>query len=158
MIKKIVSSGMFIALVILATSCSSSKNGTALKATNGNLSGTWTITNILTSLPPNINITNVFDEAPFDAFKESTWDLTRNGKGSFTLADGTKKEIYWSIYGKDPNAEFQFKKLNGEKARNVDAGYRLQLQSISENEFVARSPIDIGEGKTGYITYTFTKK
>ncbi|MEO6134699.1 MAG: hypothetical protein ABIP35_06070 [Ginsengibacter sp.] len=158
MIKKIVSLGMFISLVILAASCSSSKSGTALKANNGNLSGTWTITNILTNLPPNISITDVFDEAPFDAFKGSTWELVRNGKGSFTLTNGTKQDIYWSIYGKDPNAEFQFKKLKGEKARNVDAGYRLQLQSISANEFVARSPIDIGEGKTGYITYTFTKK
>lgn len=145
------------AIVLLTASCSSSKTGTALKATNGNLSGTWTITNILTSLPPNINITDVFDEASFDAFKKSTWELIRNGKGSFTLENGTKKEIYWSIYGKEPNAEFQFKKLNGQKAKDVDAGYRLELQSISANEFVARSPIDIGEGKTGYITYTFTK-
>lgn len=156
--KKIVSIGLFSTIIVLMASCSTSKTGTGLKATNGNLSGTWAITNILTDLPPNINITDVFDEAPFDAFKESTWELVRNGKGSFTLVDGTKKDIYWSIYGKDPNAEFQFKKLNGEKARNVDAGYRLQIQSIRDNEFVARSPIDIGDGKTGYISYTFTRK
>jgi hypothetical protein len=150
---------LFIATAtFFMTSCSSTKNATNLKATNGHLAGTWTISNILTDLPPNINITDVFDEAPFDTFKGSTWELIRNGKGSFTLPNGTKKDIYWSIYGQDPNAQFQFKKLNGEKARNVDAGYRLQLQSITANEFIARSPVDIGEGKTGFITYTFTRK
>lgn len=150
---------LFIATAtFFIASCSSTKNATNLKATNSHLAGTWTVSNIITDLPPNINITNAFDEAPFDDFKKSTWELIRNGKGSFTLTNGTKKDIYWSIYGKEPDAEFQFKKLNGQKARNLDEGYRLQIQSISDLEFVARSPIDIGNGKTGYITYTFTRQ
>jgi hypothetical protein len=156
--KKIVASGFFSLIILCLTSCSASKSGTGLKATNGHLAGTWTISNIITDLPPNITITDVFDEAPFDAFKGSTWNLVRNGKGTYSLTSGRTQDIYWSIYGKDPDAAFQFKKLNGEKARNVDAGYRLQIQSIAQNEFVARSAVDVGGGKTGYITYTFTRQ
>lgn len=152
-----------IQIVLIATatffmaSCSSSKNATDLKATNGNLAGKWAISNISVDVPPDFKVTDVFDEAPYKDFKGSTWDLIRNGKGSFTLTNGTKEDIYWSIYGKGGNAQFQFKKLKGMKPRNVADGYRLQLQNISGGSFIAKSPVDLGNGKTGYITYTFTK-
>ena len=139
------------------SACSSSKNATDLKATNGKLAGKWTVSNISVDLPQGFKVTDVFDQAPFEDFKGSTWDLIRNGKGSFTLTNGTKEDIYWSIFGSGNDAQFQFKKLNGAKAKNVADGYRLQLQSITSNSFVARSPVDVGNGKTGYITYTFTK-
>ena len=139
------------------TGCSSTKNATDLRATAGNLDGTWTISNISVDVPSTFKVTDVFDEAPYQDFQGSTWNLVRNGKGSFTLTNGTKEDIYWSINGKGENAQFQFKKLNGIKAKNVDDGYRLQLQNIASNSFVARSPIDLGNGNTGYITYTFTK-
>lgn len=155
--KKIFCSFIAITTTFLITSCSSTKNATDLKATNGNLDGTWTISNIVTDVPSTIKVTDVFDQAPYQDFQGSMWNLIKNGKGSFTLSNGTKEDIYWSIYGKGDNAQFQFKKLNGMKAKNVDEGYRLQLMNISSNSFVARSPIDLGDGKTGYITYTFTK-
>ncbi|MEO5649583.1 MAG: hypothetical protein ABIR03_06620 [Ginsengibacter sp.] len=150
---------LFIATVLFfMAGCSSTKNTTGLKATNGHLAGTWTISNISIDLPSDLKVTNVFDEAPYEDFKGSTWSLVRNGKGFFTLTNGTKKEIYWSIYGKEPDAQFQFKKLNGTKARNVEDGYRLQLQDISSNSFTAQSPLDAGNGKTGKITYIFTRQ
>lgn len=142
---------------ILIVSCSSTKNSTNLSATNGHLEGTYTITDIQTDIPSGFKITDAFDEAPYENFKGSKWDLVRNGNGSFTMPNGTKENIYWSINGKGDNAQFQFKKLNGEKARKVTDGYRLQLKNIGSNSFVARSPIDLGNGSTGYITYTFTK-
>lgn len=144
--------------MITFVSCSSTKNSTDLKATTGNLKGTWTITNIDVNVPAGFTIKNVFDEAPYSEFQGSTWELIRNGKGSFTLANGTKENIYWSIYKKHPQPEFQFKKLNGEKARNVDEGYRMILQNISANSFTAISPVPLDEGKTGSIIYTFTRK
>ena len=155
--KKIFSGFLIMTTVFFITSCSSSKNATDLKATTGNLDGTWTISNISVDVPSTFKVTDVFDEAPYQDFQGSTWNLVRNGKGSFTLANGTKEDIYWSINGKGENAQFQFKKLNGMKAKNVDDGYRLQLQNISGNSFVAKSPIDLGDGNTGYISYTFTK-
>lgn len=144
-------------ITLFLTSCTSSKNATNLKASNSHLAGTWTISDINVDLPSDFKVTDVFDEAPYEDFKGSTWDLIKNGNGHFTLTNGTKEDIYWSIFGKGSDAQFQFKKLNGSKARNVQDGYRLQLQNISGNSFVAKSPIDIGNGQTGYITYTFTK-
>jgi hypothetical protein len=155
--KKTVPILFFLAAIFFISSCSSTKNATDLKATNGNLAGTWTVSNIAVDVPADFHVTNVFDEAPYEDFKGSTWNLVRNGKGSFSLTNGTKEDIYWTIYGKGNDAQFQFKKLNGEKARNVDEGYRLQLQNISSNSFTAKSPVDLGNGKTGYITYTFSK-
>lgn len=144
-------------ILVIIISCSTTKKSTNLSATNGSLAGTYTITDIQTDIPSDFKITNAFDEAPYENFKGSIWDLVRNGNGSFTLPNGTKENIYWSVYGKGDDAQFQFKKLNGEKARNVTEGYRLQLQNISSDNFIARTPIDLGNGKTGYIIYTFTK-
>ena len=149
---------LFFLATIVIWSCSSSKNATDLKPTNGHLAGTWTISNIAVDVPTGFQITNVFDEAPYTDFQGSTWDLIRNGKGSFTLTNGTKEGIYWSIFGKGDDAQFQFKKLNGEKAKNVEEGYRLQLGPINSNSFTAKSIIDVGNGGQGSITYTFTKK
>lgn len=144
-------------IVLLITSCSSTKDATDLSATHGHLAGTYTITDIQTDIPAGFKITDAFDQGPYENFKGSTWELVRNGKGSFTMPNGTKENIYWSIEGKGTDAQFLFKKLNGEKARKVTDGYKLQLQNISSDSFIARSPIDLGGGKTGYITYTFTK-
>ena len=155
--KKSVPFLFLFATILFITSCSSTKNATDLKATNGNLAGTWTVSDITVDVPADFQVTNVFDEAPYSDFKGSTWDLVRNGKGSFTLTNGTKEDIYWSTKGSGENAQFQFKKLNGEKARNVDEGYTLQIQNITSDSFVAKSPVDLGNGNTGYITYTFTK-
>lgn len=155
--KKIFNTFLIIIATFFVTSCSPTKNATDLKAKTGNLDGTWTISNISVDVPSTFKVTDVFDEAPYQDFQGSTWNLVRNGKGSFTLANGTKEDIYWSINGKGENAQFQFKKLNGMKAKNVEDGYRLQLQNIAGNSFVARSPIDLGNGNTGYISYTFTK-
>ncbi|MEO7834424.1 MAG: hypothetical protein ABIR50_03830 [Ginsengibacter sp.] len=156
--KKIFQILFFIAATAFMTSCSTSKNATNLKPTTGHLSGTWTISDIAVDVPSGFQVTNVFDEAPYTDFKGSTWNLIRNGKGSFALTNGTKENIYWSIYGKGDNAEFQFKKLNGEKAKNVEEGYRLALGPISGNSFTAKSTINVGNAKTGVITYTFTKQ
>lgn len=145
------------AMVAAFIGCSSTKNVSDLKASRSNLSGTWTVSGISVDLPENFKISNVFDEAPYQDFEGSTWELIRNGKGFFSLTNGTKEEIYWSVYNEGDNPQFQFKKLNGEKARNVDDGYRLQIQNISSTSFVARTAIETGNGETGYITYTFTK-
>ena len=155
--KKFINLFTVVITVFFLASCSSSKNATDLKTSTGNLSGLWTVSNISVDLPSDFKVSDVFDEAPYQDFMNSQWDLKRNGKGAYTLSNGTKRDIYWSVYGKGADAQFQFKKLYGEKARNVDQGYRLDITNVSTNSFVARTPIDMGNGKSGYITYTFTK-
>jgi len=125
----------FLFCIFFFISCTSSKNATNLKPTAANLSGNWTITNIAVDVPAGFQISNVFDEALYSDFQGSKWNLIRNGNGSFTLTNGTKEDIYWSIYGKGNDAQFQFKKLNGMKAKKVENGYRLQLGTISSNSF-----------------------
>jgi hypothetical protein len=156
--KKAIRVLFFIATGTFIISCSSLKNATNLTPTNSHLAGKWTISNIAVDVPSGFQVTNVFDEAPYADFKGSTWDLIRNGNGSFTLSNGRKENIYWSIFGKGDNAQFQFKKLNGQKARNVEEGYRLALGPISSNSFTAKSTINTSTDSTGSITYTFTKQ
>ena len=145
-------------LTLLSWSCTSSKNATNLKPTRNHLAGTWTISNIDVKMPSGYKVSTVFDEAPYTDFNESTWNLVRNGNGSFTLANGTKENIYWGVEGKGNNAQFVFKKLNGMKPRNVEGGFKLDLGPISSNSFSATSNINAGSDSTGTITYYFTKK
>jgi hypothetical protein len=156
--KKAVHLLFVIAAITFFSNCSSTKNATNLTPTNTHLAGKWTVSDIAVNVPAGFQVTNVFDEAPYTDFKGSTWDLIRNGNGSFTLANGTKENIYWSIFGKGDNAQLQFKKLNGQKARNVEEGYRLSLGPISSNTFTAKSIINTGTDSTGSIIYTFTKQ
>jgi hypothetical protein len=52
---------------------------------------------------------------------------------------------------------FQFKKLEvSDKAKNVKDGYRLQVQQVSDTNLILRSPIELSDGKTGYINYSFS--
>ena len=156
--KKYIPVILFVLVTTFLFSCSTSKNATNLKPTRSHLAGTWTISDISVDVPAGFKVTNAFDEAPYTDFKGSTWELIRNGNGSFTLGNGTKENIYWGIYGSADNAQFEFKKLNGMKPKNVESGYRLKLGPISSNSFTATSVVDAGNNRTGSITYTFTKK
>ena|SRR5690242_349127 len=147
-----------IIFTVVLLGCSSSKNATNLKPNRSHLSGTWTITDVNVNLPEGFKITDVFDEASAADFKGSTWNLIKNGNGSFTLDNGTKENIYWGVDGKGDNAQFEFKKLNGMKPRNVESGYKLNLGPISSDSFTATSVINASSDSTGTITYTFTKK
>lgn len=150
---------LLLLLGLLLVNCSSTKGIDGnLPATHGNLKGTWTVSDIQIDLPAGFNVTKVFNTAPYEDFRGSTWELIRNGKGSFTLSNGTKEEIYWTITGDKSAPQFQFKILDGEKARNVEEGYRLAIQGLNENSFKAMSSVQFAEGKTGAITYTFTRK
>ena len=149
---------LFILVTIFLFSCTTSKNATNLKPTRSHLAGKWTISDISVDVPAGFKVTTVFDEAPYPDFKGSTWNLMRNGNGSFSLSNGSKENIYWGIYGSADNAQFEFKKLNGMKPKNVESGYRMKLGTISDSSFTASSVVDTGNNSTGSITYTFTKK
>src|SRR5687767_8730072 len=115
---------LFTVFACIILACSTSKN-TQVKITPGTFAGNWTISDIKLDIPPDFKVNNVFDEAPYQDFIGSKWNLVRNGKGSFTLNNGTKQDIYWSIYNQNDEKMFQFKKLeDNDKAKNVKEGYR----------------------------------
>lgn len=143
--------------VLLFAGCSSSKNAAGTKISPGKLAGEWTLTDISVEMPSEYKVTDLFDEASPQDFENSVWDLKRNGKGSYTLANGTSRQIHWSIQGKGENAQFQFKKLMGEKARDVEEGYRMDIDFLDDNTFVTKASVGAGSGNPGHITYVFTK-
>ena len=155
--KKLIKINLLITVIALVFAACSTPKNTQVKITPGTFAGNWIISDIKLDMPSDFKVNNVFDEAPYQDFMGSRWNLIRNGKGSFTLNNGTKQDIYWSIYNQDNEKIFQFKKLeDNDKAKNVKEGYRLQVQQIGDTNFVLRSPLKLSEGKTGYISYTFS--
>ncbi|MEO7801267.1 MAG: hypothetical protein ABIR81_04670 [Ginsengibacter sp.] len=149
-----------VMLTIIFEACSSTKSTqtTTANLNVGAFSGKWTVTDVRVDIPADYKIGDVFDEAPYEDFRGSRWELVRNGKGSFTLNSGASQEIFWSLYNQANEKMFQFKKLeHKDKAKNVDDGYRLQIMQSSDTAFVLRSNLNLGDQKQGYITYNFSK-
>lgn len=149
-----------VVLTIIFEACSSTKttqsNTANLNA--GSFSGKWTVTDVKVDIPADYKISNVFDEAPYEDFKGSKWELIRNGKGSFTLNKGSHQEIFWSLYNQGNEKMFQFKKLEDkDKPKNINDGYRLQIMQAGDTAFVLRSNLNLGNQRQGHITYNFSK-
>jgi len=162
--KKILQTSLAIlAIAFVFSACSSQKNtvsggSSAASVSRGKFVGTWTLTNVsYDGLVPNA-VQNVFDQAAPSAFVGSTWKLTNSGNGIYTLANGASQTIFWSVYNGGTNGtQFQFKKLyEGDKAKNVEEGYRLNIASVSDAGMTLQSPVAVGSG-TGYVVYTFVK-
>jgi len=150
-----------LAVALIFSACSSQKNTVASSTTGvsrGKFVGTWNLTNVTyDGLVPNA-VQTVFDQAAPSAFVGSVWKLTNSGNGIYTLANGTAQTIFWSVFN-DATAgtQFQFKKLyEGDKAKNVQEGYRLNIGSMTGNTMTLQSPVAVGNG-TGYVVYSFTK-
>lgn len=149
------------ALSFVIASCSTPKgtttSGTAA-AGRGKFTGTWTISSISYNGIVESAVQNVFDQSAPSTFRGSTWNLTNSGNGLYTLTNGTSQTIFWSVNNTDPNGQiFQFKKIyQGDKAKNVTAGYQLYVVSNDGSTMVLKSPIGVGSG-TAYVIYTFNK-
>jgi len=161
--KKIFQTTLAILAVAFIFSACSSQKGTVASSTTGvsrgKFVGTWTLTNVsYDGLLPNA-VQTTFDQAPPSAFVGSVWKLTNSGNGIYTLSSGASQTIFWSVFN-DPSmgTQFQFKKLyEGDKAKNVQEGYRLNIASHTGTGMVLRSPVAVGNG-TGYVVYTFAKQ
>lgn len=145
--------------VFFVTACSSSKKNTELKAERSTLKGNWEITNVEVNLPSGYKVTEAFGTAPYEDFKNSQWNLIQNGKGSFSLTDGTTQKIYWSWTKGGLEGQLTFKKLeDGQKPKDVLSGYVLDLYDLTKNSFQAVANVEVEPTKTGTITYTFERR
>ncbi|MBU0697052.1 MAG: hypothetical protein KKE39_11115 [Bacteroidetes bacterium] len=146
-------------LIIGFTSCSSSR-GTTTKISKGNISNTWTVSDVyLEGFPSGYEVKNVFDLAPYQDFKGSTWKLYGGNSGMITLTDGTTQNIYWSLVNDGLNPIFQFKKIDsGEKAKDVNAGYQLDIAASTKNSLTLRSPFKLLNGNVAYIVYNLVSQ
>jgi hypothetical protein len=161
--KRILQSTLLFAVIALVLSaCSGSKNmasstGAASNVSRGRVTGTWTVSNVSYEGLVQSAVSNVFDQAPPAAFVGSTWKLTNSGNGIYTLTNGQSQTIFWSLYNDPSGQMFQFKKIfEGDKAKNVDTGYRLLISSADNNSMTLRSPVNVGNG-TGYVVYSLVK-
>ncbi len=157
---------LFIAAIICSSllvlqSCSRTKGTSASSSLKrGNVTGTWILNDITFEKVPAVAVRSLFDEASYKCFIGSTWNLTNSGNGSYTLPGGnecsaTTQTIFWSVSTADET--FQFKKIfEGDKAKNVTAGYRLVLAAATGDNLVLKSPIEYGNG-TAYVVMNFSK-
>ena len=145
--------------IIMLQSCSATKTASTIK--RGNVTGTWVLSNVSYEGVPAIAVRSFLGEASASCFNGSTWSLTNSGNGSYILSGGAEgcvaktQSIFWSASPADQT--FQFKKLeDGDKAKNVDQGYRLVLSSANGDSMVLKSPIEYGNS-TAYVVLNFTK-
>lgn len=126
-----------------------------------NLNGKWTLNSISTTEGGKFKIT-VFNDIPSSCLVGSTWELTNSGYGTYTIQEGSEctagtTEIYWSTPEQNGIKYFQFKIVpKGEKPKNVETGYKMEISSASDNAMILRSPTMVEE-KTVTVIYSFTK-
>ena len=161
--KKILQTSIAIlALTFIFSACSTPQNAnsgtTSSNVSRGKFVGTWTLTNVAYDGLVQGAVQNVFDQASPEAFVGSTWKFTNSGNGTYTLTNGTSQTIFWSVFnGGTTGTQFQFKKLyEGDKAKNVQEGDRLDIGVINNTSMTLRSPVAIGNSN-GYIIYSFAK-
>lgn len=157
--KKLIQTSIAIfSLVLVISACSTTKNTTTSNVSRGKFVGTWTCNNVSYDGLVQNAVQSVFDQAPPEAFVGSTWKLTNSGNGIYTLTNGSSQTIFWSVYnGGSTGTQFQFKKLyEGDKAKNVAEGYRLDIANNDGSAMTLKSPVTVGNS-TGYIVYSFTK-
>lgn len=152
----------FVYFLVLAPffllACSSAKKVNNISVQKSDYNGTWTITDIKTNVPEGYRISNLFNLAPHTAFVNSEWTLHRNGHGIIKLTNGNSQEIYWALNQKDTLPVLQFKKIEaGEKARNVETGYRLTIKDKLPSSFILQMPVPVSNTADGNILLTFTK-
>jgi len=150
---------IFIGVVF--NSCSTTQKAVSYTAgaARSKFVGTWVCNSVTYQDIITGTVRKVFDQAAPQDFVNSTWILTNSGNGQYSLVNGTQQSIYWSYYnpGNGETPAFQFKKVyQGDKAKNVDSGYRLVISSIDGNGMVLKTPVDMN-GKTGYVVYSFSK-
>jgi len=163
-----------LTIVLLITSCGAQKKGasstsgpTASQWKSG-VKGKWVLNSVSRQdIPQSFTVKNIFDEAPVDCFIGSVWNITGGSQqGSITFnasgtlcANGAVRTIVWSIFSpQNGEPEFQFKKIYaGDKPSNVTSGYRLELSYADQDKLVMKMPVDLPNGKLGYLIFNFTK-
>ena len=151
------------ALTLLVVAALASSCGVVAKTAGVDRSrfvGTWTVTDVTYDGVLRNAVSKIFDQAPPQDFVGSSWQLTNSGNAAYTLTNGTSQSIYWSYYNPGAGVQplFQFKKVyQGDKAKNVELGYRLVIAGVDNTTMTLKVPVDMG-AQTGYVVLTFIKK
>jgi len=143
----------------ILTSCNTTK---AVINTETQVRGNWTVTDVQLQGTKGTVAATVFDEAPFECYRGSQWHLIQNNNsGTYTLNGGGDcpsgtNSIKWTVSDDGASKYFNFKRVNNEKAKNVLTGYKMRIQSVSDNNMTLVQDVPF-EGKIINIVYYLTK-
>jgi len=122
------------------------------------IKGNWEITQVSYS-GSNLFTLKSFQIADSKCFVGSKWRfISNNNSGTMALnqsgCPAVEGDFKWTI---TPNQDFTLKFVGeGEKAKNVTAGFFLKLRNQSENQFQLVDNTNIG-GKPTEVVYTFNR-
>ncbi|MFA9289777.1 MAG: hypothetical protein ACEQSF_00930 [Solirubrobacteraceae bacterium] len=146
--------------LFLFFSCSQSKNVVAFSSTQ--LRGSWVLSSIEYSKVGNYKAT-LFNDSSKDCFVGSQWNLIANNySGEYILNSGDdcqpgSRKIIWDVVQVDNKNYFQFKKIIQDvKAKNIQSGYRLKIDSLDSNTIIMSQDTFI-ENSAIQLIYTFVK-
>ena len=151
---------LFLATLVACKSTAPAVNTKLDNKTERILKGNWTITSV--SYPgDDFFKVNSFNLADSKCFIGSNWSfISNNNKGSMSInnPNTTCKEfsspITWYI---NKEGNFVLKIINDHKAKEVNYGFVLNVNDVSENSFNLVDKINVS-GATKNIKYTFQRK
>lgn len=150
-------------LIILVSSCSTSKEARGYKKT---IDGNWQLQTVVTEGIMGKIKAQVFNEADFNCFVGSSWHFNSNNSlGSYTISqnakecEAIKRDIRWSVY--EPaglSKQLQFKRLDS-KLKEIDensGGFRFTIIQADNNSMQLKSEFTF-ENKPAAFIYNFVR-
>ncbi|WP_154662245.1 hypothetical protein [Vaginella massiliensis] len=146
----------------LISSCASTNVKKDIINTETQMRGSWTVTNVsIQGTTGKVNA-KVFDEAPYECYIGSQWNLVQNNNsGTYTLVGGGTcpsgtNAIKWTVSDDGASKYFNFKRVNNDKAKNVLTGYKMRLQSVTDSNMTLVQDVPF-EGKIINIVYNLSR-
>ena len=152
----------FLLFITVLISCKSTStvNTKLDNKTERILKGDWVVISV--DFPGSEYIkANSFNLADSKCFVGSNWSfISNNNKGEMSINNPNtncknfSSPITWYI---NKESNFIFKIINDYKSKNVDTGFVLQLNNVTETSFELIDKINVA-GQTKKITYKFLRK
>ena len=150
---------LLLALAALFAACSTTKQ---VRNSQKGLKGNWTLVSVTTDQGNKVTIKELFNQASPDCFEGSEWIfVSNNNSGTYSFMDvacvNSTHSIKWFMEQEGETIYFLWKFIpDGVKPKDVTAGYKLQLISESDTEFVLAQDASL-EGEIITIYYQFVK-
>ncbi len=154
-----------MAVLLLSCGVVSQKESTVYRKT---MNGNWLLEKVTYEGGHNEFDITIFGKGAPACFEGSSWYFNQNNAtGSYTLNGGREgctsdtQNIIWSIFEPIEGIySFQFKPVaEGQKAKEVKVGYRMDILDLSETQMRLRSTNRIeGENKSLQIIYHYIRQ